>query len=119
MRVLIALLAVLGLLANPASAAVSMARCAHAAASQPMVDMSAMPGMDRAVARDGYDPAVWHDKTGKICAQVCAAACSIPTVLAGPRLNVPLMLAPAPRNPTRLAALHTYEPPGTEPPPKS
>jgi hypothetical protein len=123
MRVLIALLAVLGLLASPATAAASMAACDHALASGAMAGMSTMPGMDASAAKKAgdpcCDPSTRHKQTSKSCAQACAAACGLATALPSAESGAPFAVAPAAHTRARFASLHAYEPAGPERPPRS
>ncbi len=123
MRVLLAFLAVLGLLAAPVTAAVAQAVCAH---HGPMAaaEMSAMPGMASAAAhKAGAD--CRRDRSGQPgkkaaagCAQACAATCGVAVALAA---SPPGVTAPPARTVAPLApgvSSRPYQPLGLDPPPK-
>jgi hypothetical protein len=121
MRVLLALLAVLGLLASPLSAAAAQAACSQMTASASMSCMD-MPGMAKA-HHDGVtkaaDPCCDPGKGGskKSCAQLCAAACAVSAALAGPVVSFPFVMTAAEHDPAPVAPVHSFEPPRPERPP--
>lgn len=127
MRLLLALLAVLGLLASPVSAAAAQAACSQmtasmSSASMSGADASAMAGMqqDGGVKKAG-GPCCDHHGKGcpeKSCAQLCAAACAVSDALAAPVVSVPFVLATADHAPAPVASVHPYEPAGAERPPR-
>jgi hypothetical protein len=123
MRVILALLAVIGLLLSPVAAAAASSACLHPGDADMSIAM-AMPHADapgKAAADPCCDPgsgksAPHHDS--KRCAQACAAICGVSVALPGEVAIVALTelharLAPAPSGP-----IHTHAPPGLKRPPK-
>jgi hypothetical protein len=121
MRVLLALLAVLGLLASPLSAAAAQAACSQMTASASMSGMD-RPGMAKAHpdgVRKAADPCCdpGHSVSKKSCAKLCAAACAVSAALAGPVVSVPFVMTAAEHDPAPVGPVHAFEPPGPERPP--
>ena len=124
MRLVLAFLAVLALLANPATAAAYQAACLGDESMAGMA-MAAPAHMDASgVQKSGADPCCDHSgQPGKTsdasCAQACAATCGVAVALTAPAFGV--MFAPlrveAPL--ARTVPQHPYEPPGLKRPPKS
>ena len=123
MRVIFALLAVIGLLLSPVAASAASSACLkHGEAGMSMA--MAMPH-DQAPGGAAADPccdpgsgksAPHHDS--KSCAQACAAIYGVSVALPGEVAAVALMglharLAPEPSGP-----MHTHAPPGLKRPPK-
>jgi hypothetical protein len=126
MRLVLVLLAVIGLLASPAAAAAAQAACQdHGGQMMTDAAMADMPGMSQA---DGHkadpccDPGkdqgqTKHDATS--CLQACAVMCGIvaalPVVMATP------MAPPADvvLKPAAVASLRAHEPSRLERPPRS
>jgi hypothetical protein len=122
MRLVLALLAVIGLLTSPATAA---ARGACHDRTMIGMAMSDMPGMARAAAQKAdpcCDPAhnTTQDKTKRSdCAGACAAMCGV--IAALPSAPVVLIAPPdrgAPQQ-ARVASLKPHEPSRLERPPRS
>lgn len=122
MRLVVALLAVLGLLAAPVAAAAGQGACARHGGWA--AEMSAMPGMNApAVHKAGGDPCC--DRSGRPdkkaaagCAQACAATCGVVVALAASPLGVTVARARADAPLAPGASSHPYQPPGLDPPPK-
>lgn len=126
MRLLLALLAVLGLLASPVAASAAQAACSHeqagAMAGMPMADMPGMHHGDGQKADPCCDPLQdhgpgKHDKTD--CAKACAAMCAATAALRAGAAHLTLASSAADLPPARLKSLHTHEPGGLERPPRS
>jgi hypothetical protein len=127
MRFLVILLAVLGLLANPVSAAAAQAACNHMTASASASASASMPGMDMPamakVHQDGVKKAAdpccdpGNGDSKKSCAQLCAAICAVDAAIEGPVVSAPFASKGADPTPARVAALHPFEPAGPERPP--
>lgn len=124
MRFLLALLAVIGLLVSPATAAAAQAAChghGEAAMSMAMPDMT---GMDHADGKPDpcCDPAKDQAKSkhdAMSCIAACIAMCGIPAALP----NTPAAISMKPEHgapaPARTASLKPHEPDGLERPPRS
>ena len=114
MRVLLAFLAILSLLASPAVATAAQATCIHGGAT-------AMAGMATgASVALCCDPAHHHGKAAYSgCAQECAAACAALAALPASPLNGAQIFAHAPRNPARVASVYEFRPSEPRRPPKS
>lgn len=126
MRFVLVLLAMIGLLANPAAAAAAQARCHdHGGAKMMRIAMADMPGMTHADGQKAHpcgEPGKdqgqsKHDAMN--CLQACAAMCGVIAALP----STPMALVAPPRlgapEPARLASLKPYEPSRLERPPKS
>jgi hypothetical protein len=113
MRLLLVLLAVLGLFANPVSAAAARVACRHA--------MSGMPGMTD-THQDGQKASSAHPpgKTlaAKTCAQLCAGIGALDVAAEAPPVSVPFVLSAADHAPARVASVHPFEPAGADRPPR-
>jgi hypothetical protein len=128
MRLLLALLALVGLLLSPAAASAGAAACAHhMGEAQAMVMDGAMPGAAMAQADTGAagdhgccDPAgdnpAQHDS--KACAQACAQMCVTTAAIAEPgpaparRIGHLVLEAATPKT------YRAHAPPGLERPPR-
>jgi hypothetical protein len=126
MRVLLAFLAILSLLASPAVATAAQAICSHggatAMAGMAMPTVGGSRTMDATEASGALccDPAHHHGKAAYSgCAQGCAAACAALAALPPSPLSGAQIFAQAPRNPARLAPVHEFRPSGPRRPPKS
>jgi hypothetical protein len=122
MRLLLVLLAVLGLLASPVSAAAAQAACSQMTASASMSGMD-MPGMAKAHpdgVKKAADPCCdpGHGGSKKSCAQLCAAVCAVSAALAGPVVSFPFVMTTAEHDLAPAAPVHAFEPAGTERPPR-
>ena len=124
MRLVLAFLAVLALLANPVTAAASLAACLGDGSMAGMA-MAAPAHMDASgVQKSAADPCCDHSgqpgkKSDASCAQACATTCGVAVALAAPAFGV--MFAPLPVQAplARTVPPHPYEPPGLKRPPKS
>ncbi len=118
MRLLIAILAVLALIANPVTAAAA----AQAACGQgkPAIGID-MAGMDHAAANSPVsDPCCDHgSKTKLSCAQACAAECGVAAVLAMTSPGTPCTFVRTVLSPAHQMAPRPHEPSGLDRPPKS
>lgn len=125
MRVFLALMAVLALLVSPVTAAATQVACSQAEpAAGATMDMSGMPGMDRAgvqmtVADPCCDHSAKHPMDRKSCAFACASSSVVTAALPGPVVGSLLAFSLAPLSPARSAAAQPYEPSGLIRPPKS
>ena len=123
MRVMLALLAVIGLLATPVTAAAARAACDRAGPLA--MSGMAMPATDQPGAKTSVpDPCCRHadhhsQKNDTNCAQACATSCSVAAALMTPSDGP--MLAPTPGilTPARAVSHASYEPAGLRRPPKS
>jgi hypothetical protein len=126
MRLLLALLAVLALLANPVTSAAALVACTargDATAMSPM-DMAGMPGMIHAGAGTANaDPCCDHSgksKTGDMsCVQACATACAVIVALPSPAVSVARYATAAVVRPASMASPASQAPPRLERPPRS
>lgn len=126
MRFVLALLAVMALHSGPVTAAAAQAACSH---DGPMamagMEMSAMPGMDQAGAKNAggdpcCDPTGQHGQTTDMsCAQACATICGVAVALPSTVYGVEFTPMPAEVPSVRMVSSHPYEPPGLKRPPKS
>jgi hypothetical protein len=125
MRLLLALLAVIGLLLSPAAAAAAQAACQDHGGQMMSMPMADMPGMSQADGQKAdlcCDPGKTqgqskHDDMS--CMQACAAMCGV--VAALPAAS-PVALAMPDRvilKPARVASLKPHEPSRLERPPRS
>lgn len=123
MRVLFALLALVGLLLSPVAASAASSACLkHGEAGMSMA--MAMPhaeAPDKAAANPCCDPgsgksAPHHDS--KSCAQACAAICGVSAALPGEVAAVALAELHARLAPALSGPIHTHAPPGLKRPPK-
>jgi hypothetical protein len=124
MRLLLALMAVIGLLLSPAAAAAAQVRCHEQGGIMTMAKAD-MPGMVQADSRKAdpcCDPAKHRGETkhhDMSCLQTCAAMCGVVAALP----SMPFALIAPPHNgapePARLASLKPHEPSQLERPPRS
>ena len=118
MRLLLAFLAVLALMASPLTAATAQVACAKGGSS-------AMAGMDHAnAAKSGADPCCAHagrhgKKAGMNCATACAASCGVAIALPGEPYDVALAPVRADVPTARIVSTHPFQPSGLKRPPKS
>lgn len=126
MRFLVALLAILGLLASPVTAAAAQAACSghadQAMAGMPMADMSGMHQIDGQKPAPCCDPGKdqGHSKHhASDCVQACAAMCGVVAALPSTPATTPLRLIERAPRPAVLASLHPHEPSRLERPPRS
>lgn len=119
MRLLVVLFAVMGLLANPVSAAAAQAACSQAMSSASMSGM-AMPGMQQSGAMTSKPACCDYSKghPAKSCAQLCAAICAVDAAFGGPSVSAPFAMAAAELAPAPVPSVHSFEPAGAERPPK-
>jgi hypothetical protein len=125
MRVLLALLAVVGLLLTPVAAAAATPACLHASASMAM-DMAMPMAAPHAQAAgkaaghpccdDGADKPVQHDS--KSCAQACAVICGVSVAVTETAVDLALTETHARVEPAAPRPLHAHAPPGLKRPPK-
>lgn len=124
MRVLLAILAVVGLLLSPVAAAAAAPACLHDHDGASMAMDMAMPmasahakgsGMADPCCDDDAGKPVQHDS--KTCAQACAAICGVSAALTEVA-GFALTESHARVAPAAPAALHTHAPPGLKRPPK-
>ena len=120
MRLLLAILAVMGLLISPATATAASAACAQMGAHE----MMAMPMADGAHQEpgDGVHPCC-EDKapkpeSDKDCIQACVSMCAVAVVLPAPLMQIvaPPRAAPEPQ---AVARPRPHSPPRAERPPRS
>jgi hypothetical protein len=123
MRVMLAILAVIGLLATPVTAAAVQAACDQAgpmAKSGMAILATDQPGAMTSGSSPCCHQAEHHSqKRDTNCAQACATSCSVAAALTtlsdGPLLaSTPAILTPA-----RAVSRDPYEPAGLRRPPKS
>jgi hypothetical protein len=121
MRLLLAILAVVAMLANPLAAAAAQASCVQdQTASMAGMDMSG-PAAKTSASADQSMPCCDEKgaphKSGRDCAQACIAMFAVAVVpdVASP-LRVNAGTAPAQVAPTQ--SPHAYRPAGLDPPPK-
>lgn len=126
MRLILALLAILGLLASPVTAAAARARCYSPAgdammrAATAQMPAIALSDMQKAgpCCEPGKDQA--HKEHSRAeCAQLCAAMCGVTAALPD---KVAALIAPPDRGPppqARVASLKPHEPSPLERPPRS
>jgi len=126
MRLLLAFLAVLALMASPLTAATAQVACAQGGSSAMAgMDMPGMAGMDPAnAAKSGADSCCDHagqhgKKADTHCAKACAASCSVAIALPGGPYDVALAPMRADVPPPRSVSTHPYQPSGLKRPPKS
>ena len=126
MRLLIALLAIAGLLASPVAVAAMPAMCDHAAESGMMADMDVSGTPDlassstHATGRDPCcDPTGHHKRTNQSCGQACAAMFGVVAALPASPTTMVLVSLSAEESLPRVVSTHPYEPTGPERPPKS
>lgn len=120
MRHLFALLAFIGLLISPATAAAATAACAemgpHEMMAMPMADGSQQePGDDAHPCCEDKAP---NPKSDKDCIQACVSMCAVAVVLPAPLM---LVVAPprAAPEPQAVAQPRPHSPPRAERPPRS
>lgn len=123
MRVLLALLALVGLLLSPAAASAAAVSCLHHHRDGQMLMAmdAAQPGhMDPAgeheCCDDEREQPAQHD--GKACAQACAVMCGVSVAMPEAPAEQPLAARLAPFHAPRARALRGHAPPGPDHPPK-
>lgn len=126
MRLLLALLAIVGLLASPVTAAAAQTRCDHASGSAIMggMDMSAPGAMDHSGAQKSVgdpccDPSGHHKTADKSCDQLCATACAVAIAMPTSPMTLNFVSRPAAEIPAPLVSANPFEPPGLKRPPRS
>jgi hypothetical protein len=126
MRLLLALLAVLALLANPVSAAAAQVACTAGgdASAMSRTDTAGTPGMAHVGAGTASaDPCCDHSgksKTGDMsCVQACATACAVIVALPSPAVSVARYATAAVVRPASMAPPASQAPPRLERPPRS
>jgi hypothetical protein len=126
MRLLLAFLAVLGLLVSPVTAAAAQASCGrHGPMASSGMDMPATPGHahiagSAAKGDPCCDPSgKSHKTTHKSCTRGCAAACAGTVALPASLAIGALAPVRAPLDLPVLTSAHGLEPTGLERPPKS
>ena len=121
MRVLLALLAVVGLLISPVAASAATSVCAHHHDAMEMamaMDASDAPAAGDAMPccdDDGGKPAQ-HDKPS--CAQACALMCIASVALPQTAADISQAASHARVTPAAPSPLHAHGPPGLKRPPK-
>lgn len=124
MRLVLAFLAVLALLANPVTAAASQAACSRDGSMAGM-GMAASAHMDASSAqKTAATPCCDHSgqhgkKSDASCAQACAATCGVTVALTAPTFGVVFAPVLVETPLARTVPQHPYEPPGLKRPPKS
>lgn len=126
MRLLLALLAIVGLLVSPVTASAAQARCYHASGAGMMAGMN-MPGMpdtDHSSAQKPVndpccDPLGNQKAADKSCAQACAATCGVVAALPTTPISIVFVSMPAIEATGPLVSAHPHEPSGLKRPPKS
>ena len=121
MRLLLAILAVLGLLVTPVAASAGAAACRHHGdGGMSAVDAAPRPhtvhAPDHSCCDEGGAPAE-HDS--KSCAQACAAMCVASAALAADGPSAPTPVGRLFVEAMPLKALHAHAPPGLKRPPRS
>lgn len=126
MRLLLALLAVLALLGNPATAGAAQVACtAHGdATAMRSMGIATMPDMSHASHETATaDPCC--DQSGKSktadlsCVRACAAACAVIVALPSPAISVACYATAAAVRPTSMTSPTSQTPARLERPPKS
>ena len=106
MRLILAFLAVVALLANPVAASASRRDCAHRASAMPGMQGPGMPSVRADGPSGATDPCCDHPVSGgansKSCAHACATSCGVVGALPGgplgaylPPASAPIALAPS------------------------
>lgn len=123
MRLLLALLALVGLLLSPVAASAAAPVCLHhhdAAQMAAAMDVAGPQdaGMSAAMpcCDDDGGKSVPHDS--KSCAQACAALCGVTAAQPETAAELPLAVAHARFEPAAATPLHAHGPPGLKRPPK-
>ncbi|MCI3132797.1 hypothetical protein [Phenylobacterium aquaticum] len=124
MRILLALLAVLALLANPVTAAAAQVACATQGDASAGNSMADMPGMsDAKVAGANSNPCCDHSGTSKAaglsCVQACATACAVMVALPNPAVSVARYATAAVVRPASMTSRASQAPARLERPPRS
>ncbi len=126
MRLLLALLAVLALLANPVTAGAAQVACtAHGdATAMSSMGMATMPDMSHASPETATtDPCCDHSgkfKTADLsCVRACAAACAVIVALPSPAVSVARYATAAAVRPTSMTSRASQAPTRLERPPRS
>jgi hypothetical protein len=126
MRLLLALLAVLALLANPVTAGAAQVACtAHGdATAMSGMDMAGMPDMsDASAATASPDPCCDHSGKSKMadlsCVRACAAACAVIVALPSPAVSVARYATAAAVRPPSMTSRASQAPARLERPPRS
>ena len=122
MRIVFALMAILGLIVGPVTATAAQVACGHEAPAA-MAPMD-MPDMATSAAQaPTVDPCCDHSSKHpmdqKTCALACAASCASTAALAGPIVSSLLVSSIAQLTPAFVTPPHPYEPEGLIRPPKS
>jgi hypothetical protein len=125
-RLVLAFLAVMALLASPVTAAAAQATCDQAGpmtmAGTAMPFMSSMDQLRAKTTRADpcCDPADNHGKKSDAgCAQACAAICGVVAALTTSSDSLIFAPTPAILTPASAVSRHSHEPPGLRRPPKS
>jgi hypothetical protein len=124
MRVLLALLALVGLLLSPVAASAAAPVCLHQHDGVMAMDMAMPMAAPHAKGAGKADPCcdddagkpVQHD--GKSCAQACAAICGVSVALTETAVAFSLTESHARVEPAAPSPLHAHAPPGLKRPPK-
>lgn len=126
MRLLLALLAVLALLANPVTAAAAQVACTAQGDASAMsgMDMAGTPGLSGAkVVGATSDPCCDHSGKSKTadlsCVQACATACAVMVALPNPAVSVARYATAAAVRPGSMASHASLTPARLERPPRS
>lgn len=120
MRVLLALLALVGLLLSPVAASAATQVCLHHDAGAGMSMMMDTPHANGAAkadpcCNDDSKPTKHDDQS---CAQACAVICGVTAALPQAAVELSLTESHARLEPAALVALHAHGPPGLKRPPK-
>jgi hypothetical protein len=122
MRILLALMAVLALVASPVTAAAAQAACGQTGPGGLMAGMR-MPSADQGGASKAADPCCnyggQHKQTANGCAQACATSCAVASALPSSSVSITRAFTRAPVTSARLVSVQGHEPSGPERPPKS
>ena len=122
MRVLLALLAVVGLLLSPVAASAATSVCVHHHDAMEMakaMDASGAPAMDQGMPccdDDGGKPVQQHDKQS--CAQACALMCVVSVALPETAADLSMREDHTRLEPAAPSPFDAHAPPGLKRPPK-
>ena len=126
MRLLLCILAFIGLLLSPAAATAAAASCVH---EQGAMTMEAMAASQHAAAAEHdccpemgkssskKDRPQQHDS--KACAQACAAMCAVSAAMPGPEPDAFVAGLKSTLRPAPSPGLHPFAPPGLKRPPRT
>ena len=121
MRVLLALLALVGLLLSPVAASAAAPACLHhhgGAGMAMAMDTSAVPTAGKAMPCCDDDAGKPPSHDAKSCMQACAVVCGVIVSLPETAVTVSLAELHAGLEPAVADPLHPHPPPGLKRPPK-